>query len=406
MTNKKIAVVGGGASGLMAAYFASEKCDVTLFERQKKIGRKILVTGNGRCNISNKNISAERYHGHNPEFVNSIFNRFGLAETERFFSSIGIPFVEEDDAKLFPASLQASIVTKVFEYELVKRGVDIRLHRKIEKIKPGNDRFRLITMGQEEEIFDSVILSCGSIAFPGAGASRSGYDLAKSLGHNVYDPFPAILPINIPIKPLHTLQGIKWDCGVNVIYEDICISSSMDELLFTSYGISGPASLKVSRDVNSHVLNGMIPVISIDFFPSLDRQSLSNLLEDIFADKKRKLSFALLGILKERMPEVILSIIGIDHEKRTGSLTEEEKGLILSSLKDFRIAPGKPRSFEEAVVAAGGVDVNEIDPGRMESKLVKNLFITGELLDIDGDSGGFNLQFAWSTGSIAGMAQQ
>jgi predicted Rossmann fold flavoprotein len=405
ITSKKVAIVGGGASGLIAAYFASEKCHVTIFERQKKIGRKILVTGNGRCNISNRYILPEKYHGHNNEFVNVIFNRFGLAETEKFFSSIGIPFVEEDEGKLFPASLQASIVPKVFEYELVKRSVDIRLHRKIEKIEPENNKFRLITAGLEEEIFDSVILSCGSIAFPGAGASRSGYDLAKSMGHKVYEPFPAILPINIPLKPLHTLQGIKWNCSVSVIHDGVCTSSSNDELLFTSYGISGPAALKVSRDVNRHVLSGMIPEISIDFFPSSDRAELSNLLENIFADKKRKLSFALLGILKERMPEVILSHIGIDHEKRTGSLTEEEKELILSSLKDFRITPGKPRSFDEAVVAAGGVDVNEIDQDRMESKLIKNLFITGELLDIDGDSGGFNLQFAWSTGAIAGMSQ-
>ena len=404
MTKRKVAVIGGGASGLIAAHFASEKCNVTLFEKQKKIGRKILVTGNGRCNISNRNILSERYHGHNREFVNAIFNRFGLAETENFFSSIGIPFIEEDDGKLFPASLQASIIPKVFEYELVARGADIRIHRKIEKIIPERDKFRLITVGREEEIFDSVILSCGSVAFPGAGASRSGYDLAKSLCHNVYEPFPAILPINIPLKSLYTLQGIKWNCGVSVIYEGTCTSSSNDELLFTSYGISGPASLKVSRDVNLYILSGMIPTISIDFFPALDRVELSNLLENIYADKKRKLSFALLGILKERMPEVILSIIGIDHEKRVGSLTEEEKGLILRSLKDFRITPGKPRSFEEAVVAAGGVDVSEIDSNKMESKLIKNLFITGELLDIDGDSGGFNLQFAWSTGAIAGMA--
>jgi predicted Rossmann fold flavoprotein len=404
MTNKKIAIVGGGASGLIAAHFASEKCNVTLFEKQKKIGRKILVTGNGRCNISNRNILSARYHGHNREFVNSIFNRFGLAETEKFFSSIGIPFIEEDDGKLFPASLQAQIIPKVFEYELVKRGIDIRTNRKIEKIKLENSRFRLITAGLEEEIFDAVILSCGSAAFPGAGASRSGYDLAKSLGHNVYEPFPAILPINIPLKIIHTLQGIKWNCSVSVFYEGKCTSSSNDELLFTSYGISGPASLKISRDVNQHILSSRLPVISIDFFPSLGMAELSNLLENIFADKKRKLSFALLGILKERMPEVILSVIGIDHEKRVGSITEGEKELILRSLKDFRITPGKPRSFEEAVVAAGGVDVNEIDPHSMESKLIKNLFITGELLDIDGDSGGFNLQFAWSTGAIAGLA--
>lgn len=406
MEKKKTAVIGGGASGLMAAYFASENCNVTLFEKQKKIGRKILVTGNGRCNITNKNIDKSRYHGHNTDFTESIFSRFGLAETEDFFSSIGIPLIEENDGKLFPASLQASIVTKVFEYELTRRNVNIQLHRKIEKIIPENGKFRLITAGQEEEIFHSVILACGSQAFPAAGASTSGYELASSLGHKIYEQFPVILPVNIPVKALHTLQGIKWDCGVKVIYKDKCTASSMDELLFTAYGISGPASLKVSRAINEHILNGKVPDISLDFFPSLDTGDLRNLLENLFSDKNRKLAFSLLGILKEKMPEVILSLSGIDYDKRCGALSEKEKDKILSSLKDFRITPGKPRGFDEAVAAAGGVSVDEINPSTMESRLVKNLYITGELLDIDGDSGGFNLQFAWSTGAIAGKAQK
>ncbi len=406
MSKKKTAVVGGGASGLMASYFASANSNVTLFEKQKKIGRKILVTGNGRCNITNKNIDKSRYHGHNPGFTESIFSQFGLSETEAFFSSVGIPLIEENDGKLFPASLQASIVTKVFEYELTRRNVNVQLHRKIEKIIPKDGKFHLITAGHDEEIFDSVILACGSSAFPAAGASASGYELASALGHKIYEPFPIILPLNIPVKTLHTLQGIKWDCEVKVLYKEKCTASSMDELLFTAYGISGPGALKVSRSVNEHILNGKVPDISLDFFPSLDDSNLKNLLDNLFIDKNKKLSFALLGALKEKMPEVILSMSGIDHEKRCGSLSEQEKQKILSSLKNFRITPGKPRGFDEAVAAAGGVSVDEIDPSTMESRLVKNLYITGELLDIDGDSGGFNLQFAWSTGAIAGMAQK
>ena len=405
MTDKKTAVIGGGASGLIAAYFASEKSSVTIFEKQKKIGRKILVTGNGRCNITNRNIDPGRYHGHNPEFAAHVLSRFGLSETEKFFNSIGIPFIEEDNGKLFPASLQASIVPKVFEYELVKRGVDMRLHRKIEKIIPDKGKFRLITAGMEEELFDSVILACGSSAFPAAGASKSGYELAESLGHKIYEPFPVILPINIPLKSVHTLQGIKWDCRVKVLNKEKCLDESCDELLFTAYGISGPASLKVSRSVNELVQSGRVPEISLDFFPSLNDRDLKEILDMLLSDKNRKLSFALLGILKERMPEVILSLSGIDYEKRCGSLSVGERDRILSSLKDFRITPGKQRGLDEAVAAAGGVSVDEIDPFTMESKIVKNLFITGELLDIDGDSGGYNLQFAWSSGALAGMAQ-
>lgn len=402
---KRVAVIGGGASGLTAALMASEKCSVVIFEKQKKIGRKILITGNGRCNISNTGIDVARYHGHNPGFVNNIFSKFGLSETEDFFRSIGVPFIEEDDGKLFPASLQASLIPKVFEYELTARGVEIRLHRRIERIIPQKKGFRGITAGMEDEEFDSVILSCGSCAYPQTGASRGGYELAHSLGHTVYEPFPVITPINVPLKALHRLQGIKWDCGVKVYLGKKVIAESCDELLFTAYGISGPASLKVSRWVNEAILKNEIPEIAIDFFPQLSRSELRTMLEVLTEDKNKKLGFSLLGILKERVPDVLLSVSGIDPEKRNSSVNEKEKETILSVLKSFRIEPGKSRGFDEAVAAAGGVSVDEIDPSTMESKLVKGIYMTGELLDIDGDSGGFNLQFAWSTGAIAGMSQ-
>jgi len=402
---KRVAVIGGGASGLTAALMASEKCSVVVFEKQKKIGRKILITGNGRCNISNTGIDAARYHGNNTGFVNNVFAKFGLSETEDFFRSIGVPFIEEDDGKLFPASLQASLIPKVFEYELTARGVEIRLHRRIEKIIPQKKGFRVITAGMEEEEFDSVILSCGSCAYPQTGASRGGYELAHSLGHTVYEPFPVITPINVPLKALHRLQGIKWDCGVKVYLGRKVIAESCDELLFTAYGISGPAALKVSRWVNEGVLKNEIPEIAIDFFPQLSRSELRTILNVLTEDKNKKLGFSLLGILKERVPDVLLSVSGIDPEKKNGSVTEKEIETILSALKSFRIEPGKSRGFDEAVAAAGGVSVDEIDPATMESKLVKGVYITGELLDIDGDSGGFNLQFAWSTGAIAGMSQ-
>ncbi len=402
---KRVAIVGGGASGLTAALVASKKCKVVLFEKQKKIGRKILVTGNGRCNISNTGIGSSRYHGHNPGFVNKVFAQFGLNETEDFFRSIGVPFIEEEDGKLFPASLQASLIPKVFEYELGAHGVDVRLHRCIDKIISLKKGFRLVTAGMEEEEFDSVILSCGSCAYPQTGASRAGYELARSFGHMIYEPFPVITPINIPLKAIHRLQGIKWDCGVKVYLKGKLLAESCDELLFTAYGISGPASLKISRWVNKHVLDNEIPEIAIDFFPQISKNELRDMIKILLEDKNKKLGFSLLGILKDRIPEVILSISGIDPEKRNSTVSENNIEVIVEALKKFKIEPGKCRSFDEAVAAAGGVSVDEIDPATMESKLVKNLYITGELLDIDGDSGGFNLQFAWSTGAIAGLSQ-
>jgi len=404
LTPKRTAVIGAGASGLIAAWFASDSREVVLYEKEKKIARKLLVTGNGRCNISNVNADQTCYHGHDTGFVKEVLSRFTVRDTEEFFLSIGIPFVEEDDGKLFPASLQASILPKVFEYELARKKVSIRTHRRIDRIIPEKEGFRLITAGMEEELFDSVILSCGSCAFPSVGASTAGYELAKGLGHRVFDPFPVILPLNVPAKAIHTLQGIKWDCCLRATQNSKVIAQSVDELLFTPYGISGPAALKISRAVNASLIAGGSPEIYIDFFPSMDFPDLLQLLKSVTADAGRKLSFALLGILKERMPEVILQVSGIDPQSRCGRLHPDDLKQIAAALKGLRILPGKPRGFTEAVAAAGGVDVSQVSPLSMESKLVKNLYITGELLDIDGDSGGYNLQFAWSTGAIAGRA--
>ncbi len=406
---KDIAVIGGGASGLMAACMAAEKegNKVHLFEKQKKPGRKILVTGNGRCNISNRNVHPSRYHGHNPRFVNNVFGRFGLQQTIDFFQSIGLPFTEEEDGKLFPASLQALTVMRLFEYELEKRGVATHLHRRADHVLPSKNGggITIVTAGKEEHLFDAVILACGSCAFGPVGASLYGYQLAASLGHTVHEPFPAILPLNIPAKALHRLQGIRWDCTLEVLVDGKTVDQSTGEVLFTKYGISGPASLAISRSVNQAVLEDREVSVMLNIFPYINREELMNTLQLLWQDGKKPLALSLIGIMHNRMPEVFLSMAGIDHEKKVAEIGKAGREKVADAFLACGLEPGKPRPFTEAVVAAGGVDVNEVNPATMESKKAPGVHITGELLDIDGDSGGFNLQFAWSTGAIAGMAQ-
>lgn len=403
---KKIAIIGGGASGIMAAMFASGSDNkVTVFEKQKKTGRKILASGNGRCNLSNRDIDLFRYHGKNPKFILNIFSRFGLNETIDFFQSIGIPVVEEKDGRLFPESLHASSIMRIFEYELKKRGAITALHHKVDKIIPQKKGIKLITAGKEEEMFDSVILSAGSCAYPQLGGSLSGYEIASSLGHTVIDPFPSILPVNIPQKAVHRLEGIKRVCRVLVETGGKITAESYGDLLFTKYGISGTAALDISRAVNSALIDGRKPSIIIDFFPGLNEDDFAEKLNMLLKDKNRGTALSLTGILRHRMCEVLLSLSGIDPSAPAGRLDRNDRENIVSCLKALRLEPGEPRSFREAVVAAGGVDVDEINPSNMESKIIKNLYITGELLDIDGDSGGYNLQFAWSTGAVAGIAQ-
>ncbi len=403
---KRVAIIGGGASGLMAACFAAGGGNsVVIYEKQKKIGRKVLVSGNGRCNISNRNLSAEKYHGENTRFVHNVFARFGLEETIDFFNSIGLPLVEEKNGKLFPASLQSSTVVRLLEYELVRKGVEIKTHKKIERIVASGKRFKLVTAGLEEELFDSVILAAGSCAYPPAGGSRDGYELAAQMKHAVREPFPAILPITIPLKIVHRLQGIKWDCAVSVVDNGTVTASSEGELLFTAYGISGPASLDVSRAVNEGLIRNREPSIVIDLYPSYTEQDLGALLESLWSDNSKPVSFSLIGIMKTPMPEILLRIADIDPNKKVRDLTRDEKKKLTRTMKSLTLAPGKPRGFNEAVVGAGGIDVDEINPSTMESRIAPGLFLTGELLDVDGDSGGYNLQFAWSTGAVAGLSQ-
>jgi predicted Rossmann fold flavoprotein len=403
---KRIAIIGGGASGLMAACFASGNGNrVVVFERQKKIGRKILASGNGRCNITNRHFAPEKFHGSNPRFVHNVFSRFGFSETMEFFGSIGVPLIEESNGKLFPASLQASAVVRVFEYELAARNVETKLHVKVDRIVPAEGGLRLLTAGKESYDFDAVILSAGSCAYPSLGGSRSGYELAVKMGHTVHEPFPALLPITIPLKTLHRLQGAKWDCGVKVVHDSKIVASSVGEILFTAYGISGPVSLDVSREVNNLAVRNIFPDIFIDFFPGCAAGELSALLDSLWKDGSKALSFSLVGILKHPMPEVLSELAGIEVDKPVSRLTKEDKIRLVETLKGLKLTPGRPRGFGEAVVAAGGVAVDEVDPATMESRLAPGLHLTGELLDIDGDSGGYNLQFAWSTGAIAGLAQ-
>ena len=406
---KRVGIIGAGASGLMAACFAAENgSEVLLFEKQHKIGRKLQAAGNGRCNISNRNLSsnfAPRYHGDNPRFAVDVISRFGLEETEKFFTAIGLPFVEKEDGRLFPASLQGSSVAAIFQYELAKRGVKLFLNRRVDSLLPSEEGFTVITAGKENYSFDSVILSAGSSAFSSLGGNDYGYQLAASLGHRVIEAWPVILPVNIPLKALHRLQGIKWDVCAKVKDGDKIISESCGEILFTAYGISGPVSLMISRGVNETLRKKRHPVIEIDFFPKMESGELENFFEALWRDKNKKFAFSLAGVLKERMAGFLSAAAVIDPETRLSSVGKNERAAFIKTVKSVKLEPGPTRGFKEAAAAAGGVATDEIDSRAMGSLLVKNLFITGELLDIDGDSGGYNLQFAWSSGALAGLAQ-
>ncbi len=400
---QKIGIIGAGASGLTAAYFAAQNKnnEIHIFEKQNKIGRKVAATGNGRCNLTNMSMGSEHYHSGDIRFVDTVLEKFSLHDTLAFFNSIGIVTTTLENGKVYPASLQASTVVKIFEHELSHNNVQIHTSRKIESIQPVHSGFKVTTAGKEEHFFHKIILACGSCAYGSLGASKDGYELAQRLGHTIIEPFPAILPLTIINKQLHTLQGIRWDCTLRVVVNNTVVQQVTDEVLFTAYGISGPAALAVSRAVNEAVLKNSDVHIQCNIFPQYDNYNLHSLFEQLLSQPKKSLEFALYGIMNNKMPRVFLSMAGIPYEWPAVE-SRDDINAIINAFTNATLYPGKMRPFAEAVVAAGGVDVSEVNPLTMESKLHKGLFITGELLDVDGNSGGYNLQFAWSTGAIAG----
>jgi predicted Rossmann fold flavoprotein len=337
--------------------------------------------------------------------VQNLFARYGLDATIHFFESIGIPFVEKKQGKLYPCSLQAQSVVDILEYEMQRSGAILELHRRADNIIAEGNSLAVITAGHEKSLFDSVILAAGSCAWPQLGASDQGYDLARALGHTLIKPFPSILPITIPLKILHRLEGIKWDCEVRARSRGKILGSSTGEVLFTRYGLSGPATLEVSRHVNEKILCHEDVEVLLDLFPEKSEGELFEFLSPLFSDSEKTAAFAFAGILKKRMSDIFLAIAGVDPESTCGSFDEKKIRSLASFFKNVILEPGDVRPFSEAVVVAGGIDTDEVNPATMESKQVKGLFLCGELLDIDGDSGGFNLQFAWSTGALAGMSQ-
>lgn len=400
---QKIAIIGAGASGLIAAYFASQHKhnEVHIFEKQNKIGRKVAATGNGRCNLTNMAMGSEHYHSGDMRFVSRVLESFSLQDTLDFFHSVGIITTTLENGKVYPASLQASTVVKVFEHELSHNNVMIHTSRKIESLQPVHNGFMLTTAGKEEHFFHKVILACGSCAYGSLGASRDGYQLAQKIGHTIIEPFPAILPLNIVNKQLHTLQGIRWDCTLSVVINKTIVQQVTDEVLFTAYGISGPAALAISREVNKAVICNKDVAITCNIFPYYNHETLKEIFLQLLSQPKKSLEFALYGIMNNKMPRVFLSMAGIPYEWPAIE-SRDSIDRIIQAFTNATLHPGSLRPFTEAVVAAGGVDVREVNPETMESRLHKGLFITGELLDVDGDSGGYNLQFAWSTGAIAG----
>ncbi|MDW8802805.1 NAD(P)/FAD-dependent oxidoreductase [Clostridium sp. A1-XYC3] len=403
----EIIIVGGGASGIMAAITAKNVGkDIAILEGTSRIGNKILTTGNGRCNITNKNICASRYHSENCNFFQNVLNKFTLEDTIEFFYSLGLPLTTIDGDKMYPLSLQASSVLDIFRLAIEDRAIPIYINSKVKDIKKTPNGFRLTTNSEDSYECKKLILCCGGKSAPNTGSDGSGFSLAENLGHSIIHPIPALVQLKLKYNHLKALSGVKFNGFAEIIVDGVSKRKEFGEILFTDYGISGPPILQLSRQASYLLYNHKTISLSIDMMPDLDNEELVEFLENhwgVFS--YRSIADSFIGIINKKVIPILLKEASVENiHKPCYELTWKEKQNIFKFLKNWNFVVYDTNSFKNSQVTAGGINTNEVDSITLESTIVKNLYLAGEILDVDGDCGGFNLQWAWSSGFIAGKS--
>ncbi|MFX0549833.1 NAD(P)/FAD-dependent oxidoreductase [Hathewaya histolytica] len=399
---KDLIIIGGGASGLVASIIAKDfNSNITLLEGTDRIGRKILTTGNGRCNISNKHINIKRYHSDLDGFGEKVLNQFNNEDTINFFSSIGLPLRTLEGGKMYPLSLQSSAVLDILKLAIEERKIDLQLNSKVKNIELKKDIFYIYT---EKDILKSkkVLLCTGGKSYVGTGSDGSGYALAKNLGHSIINTIPSIVQIKLNHGKLKAISGVKFDGSAEILIEGKSIKKEYGEILFTDYGISGPPILQLSRIASSKSESNNMN-LTIDMFPQMSKEHLRNFLENHFgAFGYRSIYNCFIGIINKKLIPIFLKESGVtDIHKEAYHLTWDEKKNLLNNLKNWTFEVSGTNTFREAQVTAGGINTKEVDEETLESKIIPGLYFAGEILDIDGDCGGFNLQWAWSSGVVS-----
>lgn len=397
----EIAVIGGGASGLMAAITAKKSGkEVIILERKDRILKKVLITGNGRCNITNVNANISNYFGKNISSVENILNRFTPQDTMDFFNELGIVCNEENRGKVYPLSGQASSVVDALRFEAEKLGIKIETEFYVRKIEKDGFKFRIYSEDRKKIEAGRVILAAGGQSYPELGSNGSGFELAKELGHSVTKLSPSIVQLKTEKNQVKGLQGIKTDVAVTAYGDNKKICTYDGELLFTDYGISGNVVFNISF---------VMPLyknveFEIDFMEKFDYNELYEMLKE----RKRILSHLTMenyfnGMINKKLGQFLSKVSGIEKlSKPVKDLNDSDIRKLCTVLKKYRVKILETTGFKNAQVTAGGVSLDEVNTETLESKIVKGLYFSGEVLDVYGECGGFNLQWAWASGYIAG----
>ena len=397
----EIAVIGGGASGLMAAITAKKSGkEVIILERKDRILKKVLITGNGRCNITNVNANISNYFGKNISSVENILNRFTPQDTMDFFNELGIVCNEENRGKVYPLSGQASSVVDALRFEAEKLGIKIETEFYVRKIEKDGFKFKIYSEDRKKIEAGRVIIAAGGQSYPELGSNGSGFELAKELGHSVTKLSPSIVQLKTEKYQVKGLQGIKTDVAVTAYGDNKKICTYDGELLFTDYGISGNVVFNISF---------VMPLyknveFEIDFMEKFDY----NELYEILKERKRILSHLTMenyfnGMINKKLGQFLSKVSGIEKlSKPVKDLNDSDIRKLCTVLKKYRVKILETTGFKNAQVTAGGVSLDEVNTETLESKIVKGLYFSGEVLDVYGECGGFNLQWAWASGHIAG----
>ena len=401
----KVAIIGGGASGLVAAYFcALNGNDVTLFEKNEKCGKKIYITGKGRCNLTNLTEPNDFLASvvNNAKFLTSAIYSFSPLDTINFFENGGMACKTERGNRVFPVSDKASDVTRCLENYCKSVGVKFVFNAEIENLIINNGTMSGIIYAGKKENFDKVVVCTGGVSYKSTGSTGDGYKFAKMVGHTVIDPKQALCGLNVGGDFYKQLQGLTLkNVGLSIFYEGKLLINLFGEMLFTHFGISGPIVLTASSFINRLDLSKVRFVL--DLKPALTYEQLdARLLRDFDNNKNKNLSNYLKELLPVSLIPVIMERSQISSDKKINSLSKEERKRLLTSVKNFNIIVSSLRDFTESIITSGGVDVRQINPKTMESKLINGLYFCGEVLDVDALTGGFNLQIAFSTGYLAG----
>lgn len=377
---------------------------VVLLERMSRVGKKLLATGNGRCNLTNADCQLARFHGGDRAIVAAVLAQFPVPETLAFFERLGIAWKTEEDGRVYPRSDQASAVLDVLRYELQQLDVEILVDADVVAIRPDGTGLALQLQDGRQVRASRVALATGGRAGPQFGSNGSGYCLAQSLGHRLIEPLPGIVSLRLDAPFLPRLKGVKILGTIEARSGQEMLRREAGELLFTDYGISGPPVLQVSRTVLAAMKTKAPAMVSLDLFPGMDVEQLDGMLKERLIQQARKpLDIGLIGLLHKRLIPVVLAEAGFVTTPECARVDTEQRRRLSALLKDWLFTVTGSQSWHDAQVAAGGIPLDEVNPETLESLRQRGVHLCGEVLDVDGDCGGFNLQWAWSSGWVAGL---